>query len=170
MNRKELVEFIANKINKVCEAELGQVHAWKTDGKCMKTTDTKIIAEEVVDALCDENAIISKYEYEFLQSNQKDGRPDGATNLLIKMNTQDTLKEFVEWLKTKYENESKAWLAIAEEKEQAEDEWEKSKANGYFGRSEGFARCEDDLDQDLEQFLFEKSVIHANKNIEKSTK
>ena len=74
--------------------------------------------------------------------------------ILIK--EKDLLKEFVEWLKAKYENKRKAWYEIAEEKEQTEDEWEKSKAPIYFGRSYGFDCCATDLDQDLENFLKEK--------------
>ena len=77
-----------------------------------------------------------------------------VVDLFIK-HERDTLKEFVEWLKVKYENERKAWYEIAKEKEQTEDEWEKSKSPVYFGRSYGFDRCATDLDQDLENFIKE---------------
>ena len=81
-----------------------------------------------------------------------------AHNLYIEVNEHETdlLKEFVEWLKAKYEKDRKSWYEIAQEKEQAEDEWEKSKAPVYFGRSYGFDRCATDLDQDLENFLEER--------------
>ena len=76
----------------------------------------------------------------------------------------DLLKEFVEWLKIKYQKERESWFEIAKEKEQAKDEWEKSKANCYFGRSYGFDRAATDLDKNLEKFLEEKNENNIKNN------
>lgn len=80
---------------------------------------------------------------------------DKILNAIIK-HEQDIVKEFVEWLKVKYQKECKAWFEIAKEKEKAKNKWEKSKANCYFGRSYGFDRVATDLEQDLENFLKER--------------
>ncbi len=109
MTREEIINFITLTLNKICEAELGQVNASKWDGKAIKTTDTKVIATELYEKglqiVESDDVVISKYEYDFLKNNQKDGRPDGATNLLIKMHETDLLKEFVEWLKKRLDKQ-----------------------------------------------------------------
>lgn len=126
MTREEQINFITLTLNKICEAELGQVNASKWDGKAIKTTDTKVIATELYEKglqiVESDDVVISKYEYDFLKNNQNDGRPDGATNLLIKMHETDLLKEFVEWLKDRFDKRIDKQIAECERIESEGDD------------------------------------------------
>ena len=70
--KNQLINNITDVINDRCEAELGQVHAVSRGGKVMKTTDTKLIAKDVVNTLLDDNYVmITKEEYDNLKFAEK---------------------------------------------------------------------------------------------------
>jgi len=163
MTREEIINFITLTLNKICEAELGQVNASKWGGKAIKTTDTKVIATELYEKglqiVESDDVVISKYEYDFLKNNQKDGRPDGATNLLIKMHETELLKEFVEWQAKQYKD---LYYIYEEEikKETDHDDY-----IWLVGKKAGIGEIRQLLKTAIERFLEENKDVEPKESI-----